>query len=361
MKILFVCSSIDFRLKKIVKILKDYDEDVDILDIVEYKFIYSGGKEIYIRPKTKYKSLEYFFIFDEINEYARRREIFDYLDRYDLVHIYKAEYFAVDFKDKIESISLRYVITPNNKILKNSKKIYELFKNASGIIYFDEFLKQKYKSLYNINFNSIVLHNPVEKLSMYDKIDKNIVKKFVEFLDIDGDRVNVFCQFSGSKIKQKNLLIRLVNLSHDIKLKTTFIIYLDNEDERFNTQLNEFLKQKKLDYVILNNSAEDEQVMMSIMVSEACIFIEHEVVNELLLVAIYAKKHIFLHEPRELDIIFKEKKIFLDNFEQFKFLFEKDEINRGLYEEIFKRNHNLIKNLFHPEKFTSDYLKFIME
>ena len=128
MKILFICTSIDSYLKKQIKALQLAKHSVDVLNIIEYKMKFDNGKTIHIRPKTKFKFLEYFFISDEINEYYRRRELFNYLDRYDIVDIYKCSQYAIDIKDKIETISLKYVITLNDVIPRKNSKINELFK-----------------------------------------------------------------------------------------------------------------------------------------------------------------------------------------------------------------------------------------
>ncbi len=361
MKILFICSSMDSELISVVDALKEYDVEVDILDIISYNFLYSNGKKIYIRPKSKYKSLEYFFILDEVNEYHRRREIFDYLSRYDAVHIYKAGYFAKDFKDKIESISLRYIITPNNTMLKSSLKLDKLFEDSNGFLFFDDFIRNKYRKLYGYEFINQVLNLPVKALTLFDNIEGKIYEEFKEYLQIDVKKTNVFCMFSGSKIKQKDLLIKLVNMPLEIKEKATFILYFKDEDDDFTKRLLRFLKDMKLDYIVMAKNVQKEQVLMAIKSCKASIFIDHYKYNELLLVSLYDKKHIFLFEPKELDGFFRNSKIFIDDFKQFYFFFKEDDINRSLYKEVFVRNHEQIKSLFHPESFSEKYLKFLVE
>jgi len=361
MKILFICSSINSELLNIVDALKLYEIEVDILDIVSYEFLYHSGKKIYIRPKSKYKSLEYFFILDEINEYHRRREIFDYLNRYDSVHIYKACYFAKDFKDKIESISLRYIITPNDVLLKSSLKLDRLFSDSNGFLFFDEFIRSKYRKLYGYEFINQVLHPPVRALKNFDDIDSEIYEEFINYLQIDLNKTNIFCMFSGSKIKQKDLLIKLVNLPIEIKQRSTFILYFKDEDDEFTKRMLLFLKDMKLDYIVLGKKVQKEQVLMSIKSSRASIFIDSSIYNEFLLVSLYSKKHIFLFEPKEIDEVFKKGKFFMDDFKQFYFFFKEDDINRSLYQEILKRNKEQIKSLFHPESFSEKYLNFLVE
>ena len=361
MKILFICSSIDSELLNIVDTLKESDLEVDILDIISYEFLYHNGKKIYIRPKSKYKALEYFFILDEVNEYHRRREIFDYLNRYDAVHIYKSGFFAKDFKDKIEAISLRYIMTPNDTMLKSSLKLDKLFEDSNGFLFFDEFIRNKYRKLYGYEFINIVLQPPIKALKSCDEIEREVFEEFLDYLQVDLNKLNVFCMFSGSKIKQKDLLIKLVNLPIEIKQKTTFVLYFKDEDDDFSKRMLLFLKDMKLDYIVLGKSVQKNQLLMAIKACKASIFIEHSIDNELLMVSLYAKKHIFLFEPKELDEIFRRHKIFMDDFKQFYFLFKEDEINRSLYKEIFDRNYSEIMNLFHPESFCDKYLKFLVE
>ena len=158
---LFVCNSIDSELKKLVSVLKLYDMEIDIFDLLSYKLVYQSGKEIYVRPKSKYKVLEYFFVLDEINEYHRRKEIFSLLDRYDTVHIYKSEYFAQSLIEEIETIATRYVLTPNESFLKTSNAIEKLVKNSQGLVFFSEFAKQKFSRLYSFDFKSTVLNRSI--------------------------------------------------------------------------------------------------------------------------------------------------------------------------------------------------------
>ncbi len=361
MKILFVCTSIDKELTNVVEALKLFNFEVDILDILSYEFLYSSGKKISIRPKTKFKVFEYFFMLDEINEYHRRREIFDYLDRYDIVHVYKAEYFAKNLLDKIELISLQYIITPSSKILKRSHKIDELFLNAKGILFFNHFDMKKFLNLNTFGVKSRSFYPPKLYFEKFDTLKRSLIEKLLKELEIDEDRVNVYCRFSGSKLKQKELLIKLVNLSYEIKKETTFMLHLKCEDDDFNKRVIMFLKDMKLDFVLLNKSVKDEQVLMILKIAKASIFTDFSIDDEIFLTSLYAKNHPFLFEPKGIIDDFKENKIFLDNFEQFKFFYQKDEINEGLYREIFNKNKQQVKKLFHPKIFAEEYIKFVVE
>ncbi len=174
-------------------------------------------------------------------------------------------------------------------------------------------------------------------------------------------KINIFCMFSGSKIKQKDLLIKLVNLPVEIKQQCTFVLYFRDKDDEFTKRMLLFLKDMRLDYVVMGKDVQKKQVLMAIKSCKASIFIDTSRYNEFLLVSLYGKKHIFLFEPKEVDEIFRNSKVFLDDFKQFYFFFKEDDINRGLYKEIFDRNHEHIKSLFHPESFSEKYLKFLVE
>jgi hypothetical protein len=358
MKILIICTSIDNYLKRQIEALQEINNhSVDMLNIIEYKMKFDNGKTIHIRPKTKFKILEHFFISDEINEHYRRRELFEYLDRYDIVHIYKCSQYAIDIKDKIESISLKYVVTINDVIPRKSSKLEELFRDAKAIFFQNDRFKQSFNYIYGFEKHSKTLYEPVELIHIYENIDSKVLDKFIEYLKISPDKINIFCHFQGSKNKQQELIISLANLPIEVKKASTFFLYLNNEDEAINNNLIQMLKQIKLDYVIINQSATKEQLAMLLKISSASIFINHSPLNSILITSIYAKNHPFLYKPKELDYIFQKEKIFLDNFSEFYFFFDKDEINEGLFKEIYKRNKEIIHKLFSYKSFEESYIK----
>jgi len=357
MKILFICSSIDSYLKHQVQALQQAKYQVDILDLLEYKMYFDNGKTIHIRPKTKFKILEHFFISDEINEYYRRRELFDYLDRYDIVNIYKCSQYAVDLKDKIKQISLKYTITINNLLPRKSSKLDELFKESKAFFFQKETTMQSFNYIFGYERRSFLLYEPVELLNIYDHIDLKVYDEFLEYLSLSKKSLNIFCHLFGSKYRQKELIVSLANLPIEIKKRSTYLIYLDNDDNSLNHDLIQMLQEIKLNYVIIKKDATQEQIAMLLKVSDASIFINHSPLNSILIASIYAKNHPFLYKPKELDNLFKQKKIFLDNFSEFYFFFEKDEINEGLFKEIYKRNKRIIESLFSFQSFQEKYMK----
>jgi len=356
MKILIICTSVDNYLKKQIKALREGGKQVDILDLVEYRMYFDNGKKIHIRPKTKFKILEHFFISDEINEYYRRRELFDYLDRYDIVNLYKCSQYSTDIKDKIEQISLKYTITLNDLLPRKSTKLEELYDEAKAFFFKDERLKQSFNYIYGHEENSYVLYEPIELISSIDKIENDLLKKFIEYLTISEDKICIFCHFHGSKVKQKELIISLANLPIEIKKAATFFLYLDNQEDIFNDEIILMLKDIKLDYLIIRKDISQEQKAMLLKISSAAIFIDHSPLNDILFSSLYANNHPFLYKPKEVDPFFKKEKIFLDNFSEFYFFFEKDEINEGLYKEIYKRNRQKVYELFSFHSFQERFI-----
>ena len=356
MRILFICTSIDSFLEKQIKALQLSNHQVDILNIFEYKMIFDNGKKIHIRPKTKFKILEHFFISDEINEYYRKRELFNYLDSYDIVDVYKCCQYACDIKDKIETISLKYIITVNEILPKKSFKIDELFKDAKAFFFQNDRIMQSFNYLYGHSLKSIILYEPIELINIYDNIEQKIYDKFLDYLSISPKKINIFCHFHGSRHRQKELIISLANQPIEIKKISTFLLYLDNHDSSINSEILLILKEIKLDYVIIKPTATNEQIAMLLKASKASIFIDHSPLNSILLASIYAKNHPFLYKPKELDYLFKKEKIFIDNFDEFYFFFGKDEIHEKLFKEIYRRNKQIIYSLFSFQSFQERYI-----
>ena len=361
MKILIICTSIDNYLKKQIDALRFSKKQVDVLDLVEYKMYFDNGKTIHIRPKTKFKLLEHFFVSDEINEYYRRRELFDYLDRYDIVNLYKCSQYSIDIKDKIEHISLKYTITLNDLLPRKSSKLEELYASSKAFFFQNDRLKQSFNHIYGYEAKSFVLYEPVELLKIYEEIDLEVLKKFTDYLCVNDDKIKIFCHFHGSKIKQKELVISLANLPIEVKKASTFFLYLDNEDKNINKEIILMLESIKLDYVIIKKDATKEQLAMLLKISSASVFIDHSPFNDILITSIYAKNHPFLYKSKEIDHIFTKEKIFLDDFKEFYFFFEKDEINEGLYKEIYKRNKQKIYELFSYKSFEERFISAILK
>jgi hypothetical protein len=357
MKILIICTSVDNYLKKQIKALQLANHNIDLLNIIEYKMKFDNGKIIHIRPKTKFKILEYFFISDEINEYYRRKELFEYLDSYDIVHIYKCCQYTTNIKEEIESISLKYVITINNIIPRKNMKLEEFFKNAKAIFFQNDRLKQSFNYLYNLEDRTKTIYEPIELLYIYENIDDKILKKFKEYLAISSDKIAIFCHFQGSRYKQQELIISLANLPIEIKKLSTFLLYFDNDDDSVNNNFVNILKEIKLDYVIIKNSATKEQVAMLLKISSASIFINHSPLNSILITSIYAQNHPFLYKAKDLDYVFKNEKIFLDDFSEFYFFFNKIGINEGLFQEIYKKNREKIEQFFSYKSFEENFIE----
>jgi len=357
MKILIICTSIDSYLKTQIDALRSGGKQVDIVDLVGYKMYFDNGKKIHIRPKTKFKILEHFFISDEINEYYRRRELFDYLDSYDIVNLYKCSQYAIDIKDKIEQICLKYTITVNDLLPKKSAKLENLFKDAKAIFFQNERLKDAFNYNFGYEYKSIILYEPVKLIDIYNNIEHEVLEKFIDYLSISKDKTNIFCHFQGSKLKQKELIIALANLPIEIKRVSTFFIFMDNQDININDELLLLLNEIKLDYVIIKHDATQEQIAMLLKLSDAGVFINHSPFNTILLTSLYAKNHPFLYKPKEIDHLFQKEKIFLDNFSEFYFFFEKDEINEGLFKEIYKRNRQKIESMFSLKSFEERFIE----
>ncbi len=361
MKILYICTSIDSYLIEQVLALQYAKHQVDILDILEYKLIFDNGKTIHIRPKTKFKLLENFFVLDEVNEHIRRREIFDYLDRYDIVNLYKCAQYAVEFKDKIENISLKYIITPNEILPRKKSKVDELFSNSKLFILENDRIRQSFNHTFGYENKSITLYKPVKFLHDYDSIDKKVYEEFLTYLNLSEKNFNIFCHFKGSIHKQKELIISLANLPLEIKKISTFLLYMDNENKILNKNLLLLLQDIKLDYVVINNNSTDEQIAMLLKVSKASVFIDHSPFNTVLITSLYAKNHPFIFKANNIDPLFKRNKIFLDNFSEFSFIYEKDEINESLFKEIYRHNREKIYMLFSYEGFEERFINATLQ
>jgi len=357
MKVLFICTSIDRTLQKQILALQKQGHHVDILDILEYKLLFDSGKVIHIRPKTKYKMLENFFVLDEINETIRRKEIFDYLDRYDLVDIYKCSNYAVEFQNKISKISFKYTVTIHDVFPEKSSKLDELLTNAKAIFFQNKRLQNSFNIQYGYKEKSIALYKPLELLEKYDNIEKDIYNKFLDFLKINKNKTNVFCHFNGMKHKQKELLLSLINLPLEIKTKSTFLIYLANEEKNINNEIILTLQEYKLDYVLIQQDTTKEQLAMLLKVSSASIFINHLPLNTTLLASIYAKNFVFIFKGANIDPFFKENKIFLDSFDDFLAFYDKDDISKNIYKEILKQNKHKIYSIFSYESFEKKFLE----
>ncbi len=361
MKILYLCTSIDNDLKKQVKALRNASAEVDILDIIEYKLIYDNGKKIYVRPKSKYKLLEYFYVLDEINEYLRRKEIFDYLDEYDVVHVYKSSQYAMNLKEKIQDISLKYVITPNELFPKDSSNLRDFFKDSAKFFFSDELLMIKFNHFFGYKDKSILLYNPIDYFVKYDQIDSQLLDKLKEYLSIDDNKITLFCHFSGSYLRQKALLKSIVNLTIEIKKATTFLLYFDNDNEKFNKELVDFLEYIRLDYVVINTNMTKEQIAMMIKLSQASIFIDYSIDNDIFLTSLYAKNHVFVYNPNDIEKFFRKHSIFIDNFVQFQYYFIQDERNKKIYQELYNKNREKMYELFHPQSYSDKFLSLILE
>jgi len=357
MKILIICTSIDSYLKKQVEALKLASRQVDILDLVEYKMYFDNGKKIHIRPKSKFKILEHFFVSDEINEYYRRRELFNYLDRYDIVNLYKCSQYAVEIKDQIKKISLKYTITLNDLLPRKSTKLQELYSQSKAFFFGNEKLKKTFNSIYGFEENSFTLYEPIKLIEIYNQIDSSVLEKFIKYLSVSKDKKNIFCHFTGSKTLQKELIISLANLPIEVKKASTFFLYLDNHDKSISDEILIMLKNIKLDYVIIKNDATLEQLAMLLKVSSASVFIDHSPFNDILFTSIYAMNHPFLFKPKNIDPIYKKEKIFLDNFSEFYSFFEKDDIKADLYKEIYKINKQKIYTLFSYKSFEERFIE----
>jgi hypothetical protein len=357
MKILYICTSLDSYLKEQINALQEAKHHVDILDILEYKLMLDNGKSIFVRPKTKFKILEHFFVLDEVNEHIRRREIFDYLDRYDIVHLYKCSLYAVDLKDKIEKISLKYTITPNYPLPKKNSKVDELYKNSKLFITQDSKHTDAFIQTYGYKNKVITLYKPVNLLKVFDSINKEVYQKFLDYLHISEKKTNIFCHFKGSIHKQKELIVSLANLPLQIKNKTTFFLYMDNKDKNLNKNLLLFLKDIKLDYVIVNKDSSDEQIAMLLKASNASVFIDHSPFNHILITSIYAKTHPFVFTAKEIEQFYKRNKIYIDDFSEFTYMFDKDEINDSLLSEVLNQSKQRVYSLFSYEGFEESYIK----
>lgn len=356
MKILFLCTSFDSALKKRVKALQDDNQDVDVLDILEYKLSFNSGKVISIRPKTKYKVFEHLFILDEINEYARRREIFNYLDRYDLIDIYKCSKYAVNLKDKIESISLKYIITPSKILPQDNSTIKSLYTDSKLFFFKDELIKRKFQLTFG-HKNTATIYDPINFFLEFDNIQSDILDKFIEYININSTKTIVFNQMNGPLSKQKSLLTSMANLPKNIKNRVTFILYFENGSTDMHQELELVLENISLDYLVVNKSATDEQMAMLLKLSTISIFIDTNIHDKLLLTSLYAKNHLFFFEPKNIDPIFRNNQIFIDNFIHIKNIFEDDEINIEIFKEILKRNKKIVYDLFHPTSFSHKYLQ----
>jgi hypothetical protein len=359
MKILILCSSYDSSLKERVEALRWGKLEVDVLDILEYKIDFNSGKVISIRPKTKYKVLENFYLLNGINEYARRREVFNYLDRYDLIEIYKCSHYAIHLKDKIQSISLKYIVTPNEVLPHPNLNIKNLYDDAKLFLFQKDLLKNRF----HLDFgypNLITIYAPVNFFRIYDNIDQNILDKFIDYLEIDLSKIIVFVQLDGALSKQKDLLNSIANLSNSIKSKTLFILYCKKNFAQHHKGIKDILENVSLDYLIVTPSATNEQLAMLLKIASISIFMHSSFEDDLFLTSLYSQNHLFLFQPKSVNPIFKNHQIFIDNFDHIKNIFNDDKINGSIFKDILLLNKEKIYNLFHPKNFCEQYIKEVL-
>ncbi len=358
MKLLFICDKIDSTLKSRVDQLADKDIEVHVLELPSLALYKNWEKEV-LEPKTPIDFLNIGRRFQKFSKTLQYKKLFDSLDDYEGVNIYKSTTISAPHIDSIKKIAKSYFITINDEQIEKNRQIVKTFDNSCCILFNNSSDLTKFEKDFGYDEKTLIARDGATLMSVIDNLKNEKVEKFRNYLNLDSHKSVTYCYLGKSLDMQFAFIDDLLKLPASLLRENTFIFDPSDSSLVDKERLIEYLNDKKFDFLLPDSQLTDEQKAVLLAISKNSIILPNPKNSNTLYSSLYIKNHLYFYGNIPDEEFYKEHNIFIDSYENFENSLTFNQDSKQLMAELLNTNKEAIKKLFHPEVNTQNYLEIL--
>ncbi len=359
MKLLFICQSIDLGLKYRLEALNSSGNVAHCLVLPKFALYKTPENKELIEIEEGRNFLDISDKFESFSKSLKQKKLFEKLEKYDSVNIYKCATLAAPLLESITKITKSYFITINDEKIEKGRQISKFFEKANCILFNEEDELERFEARFGYDEKTLMAIEGNHLFGVIDKVNKEEIDKFMKFLNIDIDKNLVYCDLGKNLNMQVNFIDNLLKLPYKQLKGITFIFDSKASSLVDKERLMEHLEDKNFDFLLPDSLLTDEQKAILLKISKTCITLPTSFKSETLYPALYCKSHIYFYEDEVESVFFKQKGIFVDIFENFENSLTFNSDSWELVYELLKKNREVVKARYHPNVSLKNYLKIL--
>lgn len=358
MKLLFICEKIDLYLKHRLDQLTEHGIEADCLVLPKFTLYKNWEKEVF-EPDNRLSFLEKNNTLKTVVKTLKYKKLFDSLEQYDTVNIYKSSTLCAPYMDNIRKISKSYFVTVENALIEHNRYIKKLFDNAHCLLFDSQSSLDKFEKEFGYDEKTLIARDSNHFLTLIDALKDSEIEKFKNYLNLSNDKHLVYCDLGSDTVAQKIFIEDLLRLPHQQLKQTTFIFDPGASTLIDKEILIEYLGDKRFDYLLPDSLLNDKQKAMLFKISQSTILLPGSSDYNTLQPSLYVKNHIYRYGDTQPQEKYQKLDIFIDSYENFEnaLTFNKDSFH--LVDELTQKNRETITKLYHPKICLENYLKIL--
>jgi hypothetical protein len=360
MKILFLYTKFDNALKEKIRQLQAHNAEVSTLSLTEYK-LHENGETTYIEPKSTLEFLEKNSSKLRIlNRIFKRKKLLNSLEDYDIIDIYKCEQSALFIVDEVREKCYDFFVTISSKEHKPNLLIKQFYKYLYAKARFLLFTRADIKENFPHDYKekSRLILEAIPMLEVLDTISEEEIFKASYAMGFDLDKDIIYCDMSGTLIRQLTFIDDLLKLPKNRLRESTFIFHLNRHNLEERKRIKAHLEEKNFDYLLIETLITPKQSALLYKIADKSIILSESETNQTLALSLYAKNHTYLYQDTPIDKLYHDRDLFIDTFENFK---KDNQTNHSIINDLLVKNREIIYELFNSKASIIRYIEVIKE
>jgi hypothetical protein len=336
------------------------EQNIEVHALVLPKFtIYKNWDKEQIEPSGYIGFLEKNEKLGAISKNFKYKKLFESLDRYDSVNIYKSSTLCAPLLNSIRKIARSYFITIENFNIAKNRHTTKMFDSASCILFNNLDTLNKFENRFGYDEKTLIARDGNHLLKIIDQLDEQEIEKFKSYLNLDMQKKLVYCDLGSDSKMQISFISQLLKLPYEQLKRTTFIFDPTSSTLIDKENLVEFLSDKRFDYLLPDSLLTDMQKAMLLKISQNSIILPSSDDYNTLYPSMYTKSHIYLYGVKRDKNYYKNNDIFVDTFENFENSLTFNPDSHNLIGELLNKNQESVTKMFHPDVTLKNYLEIL--
>lgn len=358
MKLLFICEKIDSHLQYRLDQLASQNIDAECL-VLPTSTLYKKGEEKTIETENRLGFLEKSGALQSLTRKLKYKKLFESLESYDSVNIYKSTTLCEPYLESIRKISKSYFITVEKASIKHSRQIKKLFEHAHCLLFNSQSQLERFEKEFGYDEKTLMARDSNHFLTLIDTLEEKEIEKFKNYLNLANGKHLVYCDLGSVISVQKTFIDDLLKLPNQQLRETTFIFDPASSSIVDKEMLIEHLEDKRFDYLLPDSLLNDTQRAMLFKISQSTIVLSGSSEYRTLQPSLYVKNHLYRYGKAARDSKYQKLDIFIDSYENFENALTFNDASHHLIEELTQKNREIITKLYHPEICLENYLKVL--
>ncbi len=359
MKLLFICEEIDLGLRFRLWQLNSCGNEAHCLLLPKFALYKTPEKEEIIEIQEGKNFLDISDRFEGFSKNLKLKKLFEKLENYDSVNIYKCASSVAPLLDSIFKISKTYFLTINDENVEKSRQVSKLFDRANCILFNKEEELERFEGRFGYDEKTLMAIEGNHLFTVIDKVTTKEIDKFTQFLNIDIDKNLVYCDLGKNLNMQIDFVDNLLKLPYKQLKSATFIFDSKSSSLVDKERLLEHLEDKNFDFLLPDSLLSNEQKAILLVISKRCITLPSSSGYDTLYPALYCKSHTYFYDNELMSISFKKRDIFVDIFENFENSLTFNSDSYHLVDELLQKNREVVSNKYHPDASLKNYLRIL--